>query len=386
MGYEYIDNGRRAALLGDLNRIVVKVGTRLLTGVASRSETDRVQQLIGAISRLRDRGLDVLLVTSGAIGAGMGVLGTRRRPRDVPQLQAHAAIGQSRLMYLYETACAERGFHCAQLLLTAADMQHRERHLNVVSCLDALLSKNVLPVINENDSVSVDEIRVGDNDMLAAMVGTMIRADLTILLTTVDGMYERFPEGALGRRISVVEGLDDDLMAMAGGTDGNPHSVGGMITKLKAADVVMRAGEHLAIVDGRDFEVLSRVIDAEDVGTLFCGRGNGRRMKGHKRFLAFFCEPAGDIVVDEGAARAVCEQGRSLLPGGIVAVRGAFGRGDTVRVVRSSGEELGRGVSYYTHTELERIKGAQSRDVGRILNQDACYEEVIHRNYFVVTQ
>jgi glutamate 5-kinase len=301
----------------------------------------------------------------------------------LPLLQAHAAVGQSRLMYHYETACARHGFHCAQLLLTAADVQDRERHLNVTSCLDALLGKGVLPVINENDSVSVDEIRFGDNDILAALVATMVRADLTVFLTNVDGMHDPNASGA-PRRLSVVPRLSGAVCAMAGGTDGNPFSVGGMTSKLRAAELLMKAGENLWIADGHDFAVLDRVFAGDDVGTLF--QGASAKMASHKRFLAFFSTPDGDVVADPGAVTAVTEKGRSLLPSGIVDVRGDFARGDTVRIVDLHGKEVARGVTNYGAADVARIRGARTDEVGRILGTQACYEEVVHRNYLVLTR
>ncbi|OGV83677.1 MAG: glutamate 5-kinase [Lentisphaerae bacterium RIFOXYB12_FULL_65_16] len=383
MVHQYQDTGERARILKNCRRIVIKVGTQLLTGLGAVSEADRIDKLVGALTRVRGRELDVILVSSGAIGAGMAVLGTSRRPTSLPLLQAHAAVGQSRLMYHYETACANHGFHCAQLLLTAADVQHRERHLNVTSCLDALLCKGVLPVINENDSVSVDEIRFGDNDILAALVATMAHADLTVILTKVDGMHERGGSNT-GRRLSVIPKLTDAVRGMAGGTDGNPLSVGGMTSKLRAAELLMKAGENLWIADGRDFGVLDRILAGEDIGTLFLAASS--KMASHKRFLAFFSGPAGELVVDPGAATAVAEKGRSLLPSGIVEVRGSFERGDTVRILDLRGVEIAKGVTNYGAVDATRIRGAKSHDVGRILGTAACYEEVVHRNYLVLTR
>ncbi len=380
----YKDTGQRARALTNIGRIVVKVGTRLLTDMDSVSKAERVEQLVHAVAGLRQRGLDVILVSSGAIGAGMSVLGTSKRPTALSMLQAHAAVGQSRLMYLYEMACVKHGFHCAQLLLTAADVQDRERHLNVTSCLDALLAKGLLPVINENDTVSVDEIRFGDNDILAALVATMLRADLTILLTTVDGMYECDENGSFSRRLSVVPKVTKALHAMAGGTDGNRFSVGGMTSKLRAAELVCKAGENLWIADGRDFSTLSQILDGADVGTLFPAP-KGEKMKAKKCFLAFFSEPNGELIVDCGAAHALLENGGSLLPSGIVEVRGDFRRGDTVRVLDPDCAEIARGVSNYNSDEVMRFKGARSAEIGRILGYEACNEVVVHRDYLVLT-
>jgi glutamate 5-kinase len=386
MQYLFEDHGERAQALEGARRLVIKVGTRLLMDVPGVHKSERVRQLVREVVHLREQGFEVILVSSGAVGAGLSVLGTARRPHGVPTLQAHAAVGQCRLMFLYEQACAEHGFHCGQLLLSADDLlRNRERHLNVTNCVNELLRNGVLPVVNENDSVTVDEIRVGDNDTLAALVATMLRADMTILLTTVDGMYVPDANGGEQPRISVVLEVTGDVLALADGTDGNRFSVGGMKTKLAAAQIVTRAGEPLWIADGTDFSILRRILAAEDTGTLFTSRRTDR-MRGHKRFLAFFSEPTGAIVVDAGAARAVCEQGRSLLPGGIVRHRGDFQRGDTVQIVDAEDREIARGVTNYSSAEVHLIKGVQTSEISKLLGEDASFDEVIHRDYLVVTQ
>lgn len=385
MQYQFEDHGERAQALEGVRRVVVKVGTQLLMDVAGVSKGERIQQLVDEIAVLREQGFEIILVSSGAVGAGIAVLGSSRRPHSVPALQAHAAVGQCRLMYLYESACAKHGFHCGQLLLTADDLlRNRERHLNVTNCVTELLRDGVLPVINENDSVSVDEIRVGDNDTLAALVATMLRADLTILLTTVDGMYVPSPTGEKPR-LSVVSEVNDSTFAMASGTDGNPFSVGGMKTKIRAAEIVTKAGETLWIANGTDFGVLHRILAGKDTGTIFTPR-RAARMHGNKRFLAFFAEPTGTIVVDAGAARAVGEQGRSLLPGGILRHEGDFRRGDTVRIVNPEGRELARGTTNYSSDEVARIRGVKTAEISRLLGEDASFDEVVHRDYLVVTQ
>jgi len=380
------DRGERADLLRGVSRVVLKVGTRLLADVAGVSKRERVEQLVAQIAWLRERGIETVLVTSGAIGAGMSVLDMKRRPPSLPDLQALAAVGQSRLMYLYEAACVRHGFHCGQLLLTAADLKNRERHLNAAQCLHALLAKEVLPVINENDSVSVDEIRFGDNDILAALVAVLLRADLTVLLTTVDGLHLPQKDGAgWGPRVSVVRGrIPRSIRAAAGGTDGNPFSTGGMASKIRAAEIVTKAGEALWVADALDFGRVRAVFEGEDVGTLFLPPLDGGRMQGRKRFLAFFSEPRGTIYVDDGAARALCEQGRSLLPSGIVRVEGAFRRGDTVRICSDDGREVARGVSNYPAEIIARIKGLHTSEVRRRLGIEA-YDEVVHRNHLVIT-
>ncbi len=369
-------------MLADVRRVVIKVGTRLLTDMPGVSKSERVRALVTAAAGLRARGFEVILVSSGAIGAGMAVLGTEKRPRSLPRLQAHAAVGQSRLMYLYETASLAHGFHCAQLLLTASDVKDRSRHLNVVNCIEALLAAGVLPVVNENDSVSVDEIRFGDNDTLAAMVANMTRADLTVLLTTIDGMCERDADN-WGRRISVIPAITAELRTMARGTDGNRFSTGGMQSKLKAVEIVTRAGEPVIIADGRDFSVMDKIFSGEDAGTLFLPTA-AQRMQARKRYLAFFSRERGDVVVDDGALTALRERGRSLLPSGIVSVRGAFEPGDTVRILSKAGEEIARGETNYSSDEINAIKGQKSESVPDLLGYEG-YDAVIHRNYMVLT-
>ncbi len=374
----------RHDVLKKVRKVVVKVGTRLLTSIDGSSKAERIAQLVAEVHKLRQQGLEVIVVSSGAIGAGMMVLQTPKRPTSVPQLQAHAAVGQSRLMFLYETACHTHGFHCAQVLLTADDVRHRERHLNVSSCLDTLLNSKVLPIINENDSVSVDEIRFGDNDMLAALVATMVKADLTILLTSIDGLHRVLPDGQFGERISVVPQLTAQIRSMGRNTEDSRFSVGGMATKLQAAELVTKAGENLWIADGRDFTILQSIFSGHDIGTLFTAR-QGSPMRGRHRFLAFFSGSSGALHVDQGAEKALCESGRSLLPSGITAVEQNFKRGDTVRILNTNGQEIARGVTNYSSLEIEKIKGQHTASLKDLLGYDA-YEVVIHRNYMVLTK
>ena len=384
MSIYYTDTGQRQNILAGVQRVVIKVGTRLIMGVPGVSEADRIRQLVAELDRLRQRGLDVILVTSGAIGAGIVVLGTPKRPQSLSQLQAHAAVGQCQLMYLYETACVEHGFHCAQMLLTADDVQNHERHLNIRSCLDTLLANGVLPVINENYSVSVDEIRFGDNDMLAALVGTIAKADLTILLTNVNGLREHV-NGQLGRRYSVVESLDQQTRSMAKGTADSTFSVGGMATKLKAAETVTRAGEHMWIADGRDFSILRGILDGCDIGTVFPALTT-EPMRGQKRYLAFFSEPACAIIVDTGAEHALRKLGRSLLPSGILRVDADFHRGDTVQIKSMENDRvIAKGVTNYDAEEVQAIQGRNTADITDILGREGC-DPVVHRNYMVLVE
>ncbi len=370
----------RKGVVSGIRRVVVKVGSRLLTDMKEQDKQQRIEQLVAQLHLLRQRHIEVILVTSGAIGAGIKLLGHKKRPTDLGRLQALAAIGQSRLMSLYERACQHHGFHCGQMLLSADDVKDRKRHLNIRNCLSALLCNGVLPIINENDTVSVEEICFGDNDRLAALVGSMVRAELTVLLTTVDGLRQR--QGTqLGERISVVREITPAIRALAGGTDGNIFSTGGMGSKIHAAEITVASGENLWIVDGTDFSVLQRVFEAEDIGTLFMP--SVARMSGSKRYLAFFSDPVGRVVIDAGAVRALREGGKSLLPSGILSVHGSFEKGDTLHIENESGGKVGLGVSNYGAGDLNRIKGLKLAQIAGILGRDA-YDEAIHRDNLVV--
>jgi glutamate 5-kinase len=252
----------RQQVIEDCENIIVKVGTRLLT------DTQRIAVFIAGINAMRKKGKKVLLVTSGAVGLGMQQLGLKKRPSELAEVQAMAAIGQSKLMELYEQECRKFGFLPAQLLLTAEDLRNRERHLNVLNCINSLWTHNVLPVINENDSVSVDELKFGDNDILSALLAAMTRTKLTIILTTEEGLREKV-DGKLAGRVSLVEEIDDNLRNSASGTDNSMFSIGGMISKLRAAEIVVTAGDYLWIADGRKDSTLEDILSAKDIGTLF---------------------------------------------------------------------------------------------------------------------
>ena len=268
----------RRELLKSARQVVVKAGTRLLTS------QEAIAELVSGIDVLRRAGKRVLLVTSGAVGMGMRALELKRRPKELAQVQALAAIGQSRLMAIYDAECRKRGFKTAQLLLTAADLRNRERYLNVMNCVNAIWDAGVLPIVNENDSVSVSELKFGDNDTLA-------------------GMLASITDSRLGKRISVVKELSESVRAMAGGTDNSEFSIGGMSSKLHAAEIVTAAGEYLWIADGREKGALEKVLAGEDIGTVFLPRA--RRIPGRKRWISFFSRVSGSLLVDEGAAKAV---------------------------------------------------------------------------------
>ncbi len=365
----------RKKLLSNCRRVVVKVGTRLLT------DEKMIPGLIAQLVKLREKGWKVLLVSSGAVGIGMKLLETGKRPARLSAVQALASVGQGRLMALYEIACREHGFHAAQLLLTADDLRDRERHLNVLNCINALWSQDILPIVNENDAVSVDELKFGDNDVLAGLLAAMTRSDLTMLLTTVDGLWERDESGKLSERISVVKNIDDKLKGNAAGTDDKAFSIGGMESKIRAAEIVTAAGEPLWIADGRVSGIVEKILNAEDVGSVFLPKSG--RMQGKKRWIKFFSRRSGKIIVDAGAAKALAQGGRSLLPSGVTGVEGDFKRGDTVEICGLAGNVIARGLVNFDAGECRKIMGKQSSEIPEILRHDAD-DEIVHRNNMAV--
>lgn len=351
-------------------QIIVKAGTRLLT------DRGRISSLTSGIALLRDRGFRVLLVSSGAVGTGMRLLKMTRRPRELSRIQALAAVGQCRLMAVYEEECRRRGFRSAQLLLTAADLRSRERYLNVMNCINALWEQDVLPIVNENDSVSVDELKFGDNDVLSGVLATLTGSQLTVILTTEQGLRVK-KDGILGERISVVSRIDARVRSMAGGTDDSDLSIGGMRSKIRAAEMVTAAGGSLWIASGLEDGILGKIVRAEDVGTLFVPGSS--RVSGHKRWLKFFACSSGSLIVDQGAVRAVRDAGGSLLPSGVLEVRGVFRRGDAVDVLDQNGDAVARGLVNYSSAECAVIRGMHSPDLIRVLGR-AADDEVIHRD------
>ena len=364
----------RKHLVQSCKRVVIKAGTRLLVDAAA------LARLVEQIKTVRDSGIQVILVSSGAVGTGMKSLGLKKRPKHLSDVQALAAIGQIHLMALYDEECRKHGFQAAQVLLTAEDLRSRGRHLNALNCLESLLAMNILPIINENDPVSVAELKFGDNDMLAAQVASMTRSDLAIILTTVDGLKKPLPDGTLGDRISVVRGVSDEIRGMARGTDDASLSIGGMASKLKCADILNSAGECLWIADGRDASIIRQIFNGDDVGTVFLP--DHGKIESKKRWLSTFAKAIGTIQVDDGAAKALLEKGSSLLPSGIKKVSGTFQRGSIVEVLNGK-KIIAKGLSNFSAAECRKLAGCQTSSIHDILKCDA-ESEVIHRNNMVV--
>lgn len=366
--------------LGRIKRLVVKVGSGLITG-SDGPDPDRIAALAGDIAAARER-REVVLVTSGAIATGMARLALPARPRSMPDKQAAAAVGQSALMWQYEIAFKRHGVTVGQVLLTAHDVADRARYLNARNTLRALLRFGVLPIVNENDTVAVEEIKVGDNDNLSALVASLIDADLLVLLTDVDGLYTADPaRDRTARRLETVEAVTEDVERLVWSTS-SADSVGGMTTKLQAAQKAAAAGVPMVIGSGREPGVLGRLLRGEPVGTYFAPRAD--RLAARKRWIAFAVPPQGRLAVDAGAVQALTRQGKSLLPSGLVRVDGEFQAGDVVAVVgEADGREFARGLVNFDAGECHRLRGANTRDIEARLGYKS-FDEVIHRDNLVI--
>ncbi len=363
--------------------IVVKVGTRVLTHADGILNQERIEQLAEELNALIEAGRKVVLVSSGAVGAGMSQLGIKQRPRGLAQLQAVAAVGQAKLIEAYDRTFRRHGRHAAQVLLTAGDLDDRARYLNVRNTLLALIEYGAVPIINENDTVAVDELMAtfGDNDRLAAMVTNLIRAPLLVVLSDVEGLHDGDPSDAGSQLISTVSKLDDVIFAYVR-DKATGLTKGGMASKLNAARIVTTAGENVIIAGGRQPGVLARIIAGEAVGTLFIAQG--KTVTPWKRWIGYSAQPRGRLIIDAGARRAIAEQGRSLLAAGIVAAEGDFKKGDVVSLCDESTTEVARGLTNYPAAEVQQIKGLKSNRIAEVLGH-LPYEEVIHRDNMLVT-
>lgn len=357
--------------------VVVKVGTNVLATADGRLERGRVQAVVDQLMRIRAAGKKVALVSSGAIGAGVGRLGLPGRPTDLRQLQACAAVGQNAMMALYEECLARHGVHAAQILLTAGDFDSRSRYLNVRNTIHALFEWNCLPIINENDTVSVAEIKFGDNDHLAAMLTNLLQAPLLIILTTVDGLYSGDPKtDPTAQLLTTVPSIDAEVTGMAG-VSRSTLGTGGMRSKLRAARLVTAAGESVIMANGEIPDIIDRVMSAEPVGTLFLPHGT--MIPAYKRWLGYTARPKGKLLLDAGAQAAVRDKGRSLLPVGVVAVTGSFQKGDVVALCDANGHEFARGLSNYSSADTEKIRGLSTDRITEALGT-VPYVELVHRD------
>lgn len=362
-------------------RIVLKLGTSVLTAGSPQINRPRLLDIVRQCARLHSAGVEMVVVSSGAIRAGRERLGFRPLPRAVPAKQMLAAVGQSLLVGLYEGYFGIYDIVAGQVLLTRADLDNRSRYLNARDTLQALLAEHIVPVINENDAVATEEIRLGDNDTLSALVSNLVEADLLLILTDQPGLFTTDPRSDPDAQlISEVAVIDDQLRAIAGGSVSG-LGVGGMSTKLTAADLARRGGAQVVIAAGSVENVVLRVAAGERIGTRFPPLAD--RLESRKRWLLGGLAPTGRVWIDAGAEQALLAQGRSLLPVGITRVEGQFQRGDTVRICNAGGREVARGLTRYGASSLERIMGRRSDEIEAILGYEYG-ETVVHRDDLVV--
>jgi len=363
----------------EANRIVIKVGTRLLVHANGRPNLEQIKILVAQISTLHKQGKEVILVTSGAIGAGIEALNLKKRPARLPDLQMAAAIGQTRLMTEYDKLFTKKNCQIAQVLLTHSDLNDRVRHLNARNTLMNLLRNHIIPVINENDVVSVNEIQVGDNDQLASLVSILVGADLLIMLTSVNGF--RLPaKGSRTKRVPLITEINEEIKSATKGKGSN-LSTGGMLSKLEAAEQFAQTGGLTLIADGKNKNILQRLVTGEDIGTLV--HVKTKKTTKRKNWIAYFNRPKGSLKIDKGASEALLSKGKSLLPIGIKKVEGDFKQGDCVNICDHKGNIIATGLSDYDKGDVERIKGKSSKDIVKILGSRS-YDAVVHRDNLVL--
>lgn len=358
-------------------RWVVKVGTSTLSSSDGHFSHAQLDQIAAQVVSLLRQKIQVVLVSSGAIALGMETLGLTRRPKLLPELQACAAIGQGKLMKAYETVFSKQGFHTAQILLTRDEFENRSRYLNAKNTMASLLKMNILPIVNENDTIATEEIKFGDNDMLAAQVANLAAADLIVFLSDIDGFY--LNDRTLIRKIESPAQLKEYARHIQ--PKKSEKTAGGMKTKFEAAEVAMRSGIPIVLANGRDEHVMERILQGEEVGSLFFP--SAQKSSARKKWLAHSAQAKGVITVDRGAYRALVESKKSLLAGGVIGSNGSFRAGDLVEIQDDAGGVFARGLVNYSSEELAQIQGRKSAEIRLILGMRR-REELIHRNNLVL--
>ena len=378
-----LSNFDQRKALSSSRRIIVKIGTRILVEKTGTPDLVRIRSLIKEMAQLHHRGKEIILVSSGAIATGMQILGLKKRPTQLPQLQMVAAVGQVGLMSLYDKYFTAFRCKIGQVLLTHDDLKNRPRHLNARNTILELLRHKLIPVVNENDVVSVDEIKFGDNDILASLITILIEAETLLLLTATDGLHNSFGTKSASR-IPYLKSVTKNELSMAMGKD-NALSQGGMESKLKSAQAAIHAGARVVIADGRKRNIISRILKGEDTGTLIGGSAQDSRslLNGRKRWIAFFHKTNGTLFIDEGAQKALEQNGYSLLAIGIYKIKGHFSKGSLVSVKSADGKLIARGLVDYSSDRLEKIKGHRTSEIKKILGFKD-YDEVIHRDNMVI--
>ncbi len=364
----------------DVRRIILKIGTSVLLDGEGRVSGVKVEGFARQIRAVKDAGIDVIVVSSGAIACGMEAMELLRKPKEMARKQALASVGQGLLMKLYMDAFARAGMKVSQVLLTHEDTKSRTRCLNLLNTIDTLLAMGVVPIVNENDTLSFQEIMFGDNDNLSALIAQITNADLLLLLSDVDGLFDKDPGRFPGARlISTVKKIDEGVERLANGTR-SEKSVGGMVSKIEAAKKAGHYGIPTRLVRGDARDVVLRVLEGEEIGTLFLAK---KRLPRKKCWIAFAFKTKGRIWVDEGAERAITSGGGSLLPSGITRVEGDFARGECVEISSRSGTVFGRGIANYSSSDVSQIKGSKSVEIEKKLGYKYT-EEVVHRDNMVV--
>jgi len=368
------ENIQRRLVLAAARKIVIKIGTGVLTRKEGGIDLDCIEELCRQVHELGERGVRVIVVTSGSIGTGMHALGLKRRPKLLPELQAVASVGQNHLMIAYENALNRHGRHAGQILLTREDLNDRRRFVNAANTIRQLLRMGVVPIVNENDSVSTDEIRFGGNDELAAQVMHALKADALVFLSNVDGLLD-----AEGRLIDVVDKVTVDTLQLDTG-EKSALGIGGMHTKLRRIQEITDSGDPVVLVNGKTPNIIVRAMSGEAVGTLFCPAP--KRLAGRKRWLSFSAKACGTISIDDGAMQALVVHKKSLLASGVRSIEGQFSQGDIVAVAGPEQQIVARGITNYSSAELDAIKGAKTSQIESLLGYKF-YDEVIHRDNLV---
>lgn len=377
-----MNNEASREALKKAKRIVIKIGTSTITYANGKRNFSQIDRLAREISDLQNQGKEMILVTSGAVAVGVDRMGLPGKPKTIPGKQAAAAVGQGVLMHTYEKFFADYGQIVAQVLITKTEAIDRHRYTNTRNTFMELMRQRVIPIVNENDVVALDELKIGDNDNMSALVAGIVDADLVIILSDVDGLYtanpQTHPDAVI---VPEVAEITPEIEASAGGV-GSARGTGGMATKIQAAKAATSSGIHLVIASGTEKNAITRVLQGEELGTLFVSREN--RLQFRKRWLAFGAKIAGSIVVDDGCAKAIRKAGGcSILPAGVFAVQGEFLPGSTVSVIDKDAHELARGLVHYSSAELEQIKGCNSGEIANILGHKN-FDEVIHRDDLVI--
>jgi glutamate 5-kinase len=362
-------------------RVVVKIGSQILSSPQG-IEKERIKDLVEDLASLHDQGKNLVVVSSGAVAAGMTRLELKERPKTIPQKQALAAVGQISLMALYERYFSRFDKTVAQVLLTHEDLANRRRYINAKHTLQTLLEARIIPIVNENDTVAVEEMKFGDNDHLSALAATLLEADLLIILSDVDGVFDRDPRAhPAAELIPLITDLKDARSRFVGESQ-SLYGTGGMASKLDAAEKAAAAGIPTWIANGMEKGIIAKILDPKtEVGTLIVP--DEKRLANRKHWIAYNLKPSGEIVVDQGAYEAVVKKGKSLLPSGLKAVNGSFGVGDCVRCLNLNGQEFARGLVNYSSQELNQIKGLHTSGIEKVLGYKA-YDEIIHRDDLVL--